>query len=268
MILNETEFRVLFPEYDIPSVQVEQVLRQSEAIAIGPEGSNRSLDLQKHVETQRLNGSGIAKIKHWPVYVAEGKAPSLEIRTYTRANRSSASKWTLVNPDSWTLDDNEVSLLSDIDFGYDDFGRGTRIGRGMQKRVIIEARITYYAGWNFSEEMPMDWQTSERSLYWSQLLQIKSALAGIAKARINAQVVVDSIANGKAVNAQGTITPTEGVVKKVTRGKTSIEYESGRESSSRVENLLKTATSNLSDGSSVEGYLTVFRQYRSHRMPI
>ena len=270
-ILIPSEASTYLPDLTLGAAQLRLALSQAEAIATGPSGSNRPLDLRQHQEQLNLNESGIAQLRHWPIDTTQ--TTTLELRDFAQRGDLGVSDWTISAADQFEIYRGEVRVkIAGAAFAnLAAYGRqGTfRRARPMQQRTRIEARLTYWSGFDFRMTIPADWETMaagpERDRI-EEVVKIKSALAGIVGLR---QAAADALAGVGSSTGDSTVGKATGRKIRVDSDREYVvAYGSGSDSARLSDSAQKTATSAMAAGSSMEELLAIFRQYQARLLPV
>ena len=148
---------------DLSWPEIEGYLLRAEAIAQGPQGSNRQLSITTYHETPYINSDGILRLRYYPI-VLSALTPVVEIRGHA-ANTSfrrysPGTEWTTIDPDSYTFDEDlnelrltEIPFFSTVSatpatfYGYS--RQRSRRYPPMSPQETLQLRIKYAAGYDF-----------------------------------------------------------------------------------------------------------------------
>jgi hypothetical protein len=271
-ILIPSEASTYLPDLTLGAAQLRLALTTAEAIAIGPSGSGRALDLRQHTEQLSVNDSGLAWLRQWPINTAQ--PVTLELRGFAQPGSIGVDEWVVSAADQFSLSDSgEVRIkLENSEFSYpSNFGRRRTIGvrRPMQEARRVEAKITYWSGFDFRMTIPADWETMaagpERDRI-EQVVTLKSALAGVVSLR---QAAADALAGvGSSTGASANAEAPGRISKIDVDAEYGITYASDADAARLSDSAQKATTSAIASGSAMEELLAIFRQYRARQMPV
>lgn len=169
-ILSLSDKTKFFPGLVMTDPQIEACIARAEALAQGPEGANRNLEIQQYTETQSVNlATQTCFLSYFPIL--SDPAPVIRVRRSGVAEFGRMippQDWVQLAPDQYEIDDStgEVRLLFGTTVSSEPgfYGNWTR---HLNARAT-EVKISYYSGFNFAADPPS-----------YEITQIKNAVAGI-----------------------------------------------------------------------------------------
>ena len=271
-ILIPSEASTYLPDLTLGAPQLRLALTTAEAIAIGPSGSGRALDLRQHTEQLSVNDSGLAWLRQWPINTAQ--PVTLELRGFAQPGSIGVDEWVVSDASQFSLSESgEVRIkLENSEFSYpSNFGRRRTIGvrRPMQEARRVEAKITYWSGFDFRMTIPADWETMaagpERDRI-EEVVKLKSALAGLVSLRQTAADALAGVGSSTGESTAGEITGR--LIRIESKDEYTTAYSSGADAAAASNVAQRTATSAMAAGNSAEDLLSIFRQYRARSIVV
>jgi hypothetical protein len=169
-ILSLSDKARFFPGLAMTDPQIEAVIARAEALAQGPDGAGRNLEIQQYVETHSTNVAyQTCFLSYFPIL--SEPAPVIKVRRSGQAEFGRIippQDWVTLTPDQYEIDQDsgEVRLLfgSTVSSEPGSYGNWTS---NLNARAT-EAKVIYYSGFNFAAD-PAPYEVT----------QIKNAVAGI-----------------------------------------------------------------------------------------
>lgn len=272
MIIQPSEVSTYAPSVTLTGAALSSALYYAEAIATGPQGSNRRLDLSERVEVLRQNNSFTGHLCHWPIKIGISYPITIEVRQFAQARDFGVEPWTAIAPESYTVEDNGAYTIDAEKIGvlFQGFGRSNyrTTHRPHARNSRFEARIKYWAGFDFVTPINLDTVSAEERDVAEKTLQIKAALGGILELYAQSKGAIASLAAvSNGAGNTGAVAP-EIVSKMDVKDEVSVEYEGGSDLSKRVDGLSKVGISSALNNNQMDAYLFIFQDFKARKYPI
>lgn len=263
-ILIPSEVPCFLSDLNANDAQLRVLLSQAESIATGASGSRRPLDLQQRTESITVSAVGAAQLKHWPVDLTQ--PVTLELKQFSPRNGIGSSDWVAVDSDAYEVDSKGRLFFAGVEaFAGDGFGRsgsGLRQSRRpLRSRSRVEARVNYWAGFDFRLPIPEDWELLSSGdasrIMFEQIVSLKSAIIGIVSAKI---------ANNQILASAGSV--GDNIKRVEVDNEYKIEYANSKDSGEQLKTAGSALGSIASNGSQIEEMLLIFRSYRAIESPV
>lgn len=261
-ILSVSEIDDYLPGAGLTDQQARIELVKAEAIATGPAGSNRQLDLSQITETISLGENEIVNLRFWPI------DPTKPVTVALRNNHVDSTSWVTVPEAGFELTETG-KLLIDLSMSrFDGFSRNrtTRQRRPMARRSRLEARVEYWAGYDFRADIPDGWELLPNRKTHEAVLALKSAIAQIVSLRLAAKVALTGAVGAGATTSTGAIEGRE-IERVEVAGAYVVQFAGAKGAAERLSAVRRVTTAAKASGSELEELLNIFRAYRARTLP-
>lgn len=262
-ILSISEIADYLPDIDLTDQQLRLELVKAEAIATGPSGSNRQLDLSPITETISIGDNETARLRFWPIELTR------PVTVAIRNNTIDATTWMPVPGTGFVLTEDGGLQIDLSTIRFDGFGRnfGTR-KRPTARRSRLDARIEYWAGYDFRAAIPADWELSSSHTSYEAVLTLKAAIAQIVALRLAVKNALAGVASRAwAEDPVGAIAGKE-VERIEVDGAYSVQFAGAKGAAERLSAVRRVTTTAAGSASELEDLLNIFRTYRARSIPI
>ena len=190
-ILTTEDKSVYFPSIELEGNALSALISQCQILAEGNDGSKRPLEIQKHVDVVTVHSSGLVMLPYLPILTEptvladpvvelRWKAPG-QVNPYYGSLYGS-EEWQLVDPTEYEIDFDRgelklkgvPSLATFVSFMTSPLSINRQYNyrqRVLGKNIRPQVRITYYSGFDFTDDTNPD------------VVALKTALGAIVSIR-------------------------------------------------------------------------------------